>query len=158
MKPFDLKEYNRLVAEGKTPKLVTRDGRSAKIICTDRDNHFQVVALVKGKFTEMVLTYSSKGAYSEGADENPELASEYDLFFADPKPTYRPFNDSKEVMDAVREHGDWIDLGKNEYRQIIAIYPHSKVVVIGTGSCFDFKDLLNCKWVNNGDVCGIKED
>lgn len=35
MKQFDLEAYNRMIAEGKTPKIVSRDGRDVRILCTD---------------------------------------------------------------------------------------------------------------------------
>lgn len=158
MKPFDLEEYNRLVAEGKTPKLVTRDGRSARIICTDKDGDFPLVALIKSEDKELIETYTSKGNYRVGADKNPELASDHDLLFADPEPTYLPFKDAKEVMDAVREHGPWIITLRGAYLQILSISQEVKSIELYECENVGFDELLEYKWADDGSVCGIKED
>lgn len=54
----------------------TRDGRSARILCVDRnDSDFPVVALVSGsKGGQAVIIYPSNGAYGEEHEE-----SYYDL-------------------------------------------------------------------------------
>ena len=49
MKPFNLEEY----LANPNRKIVTRDGRNVRIICTDRkDSDFPIVALVKNKYAE----------------------------------------------------------------------------------------------------------
>jgi len=80
MKQFNLKEY----LANPSRKVVTRDGRSARIICTDRksDLMYNVVALVKfSEFeNEGVYCYSDNGKYLSGRDGN-----DLDLFFAPEK-------------------------------------------------------------------------
>ena len=60
LKPFKLEEY----LANPSRKVVTRDGRSAKIICTDRKNlNYPIVALVENKLTEgeSVVCYTKEG-------------------------------------------------------------------------------------------------
>ena len=78
MKQFNLKEY----LANPSRKVVTRDGKSARIICTDRKSDFNVVALVKfSEFeNERVYCYSDNGKYLSGRDGN-----NLDLFFAPEK-------------------------------------------------------------------------
>lgn len=80
MKHFDLQEY----LKNPDRKLVTRDGRSARIICTDRkgvgvDSPYPIVALIEchdeiGK-TENVMTFTPEGRQRSKSD------SDVDLFF-----------------------------------------------------------------------------
>ena len=87
MKQFNLKEYLTTSA-----KVVTRDGRNVRIICTDRKGtDFPIVGLVTTRDfkTEDIIAYTKDGEYLKGA-------LNYDLFFAPEK---------KE---------GWINLYKNE--------------------------------------------
>lgn len=79
MKQFNLEEY----LKNPTKKVITRDGRSAKIIYTDRKNlNYPIVALVENKLTEgeSILCYTKEGKiYIDNG------LSEADLFFATEK-------------------------------------------------------------------------
>nr|DAI53173.1 MAG TPA: hypothetical protein [Caudoviricetes sp.] len=81
MKPFNLAEY----LKNPYRKIVTRDGRNVRIICTDRNpdkypvenyGNYPIIALVQGDFREDVLCYTKDGLFLLGFKE-PE-----DLFFA----------------------------------------------------------------------------
>ena len=76
MKQFDLQEY----LKNPQKKIVTSDGESARIICTDRNPDYPIVALV-GKKT-IVNCYTKKGKYFGDAVSNSR-----DLFFAPEKKT-----------------------------------------------------------------------
>lgn len=79
MKQFNVDEYNRLKAEGKEPKIVTRDGRDVRILCTDRDNEdYPVIVLIQDdRIYEDIWTYTKDGKFNKyGGD------STVDLFFA----------------------------------------------------------------------------
>lgn len=76
MKQFDLQEY----LKNPQKKIVTSDGESARIICTDRNPDYPIVALV-GKKT-IVNCYTKEGQYFD--DDTP---SSRDLFFAPEKKT-----------------------------------------------------------------------
>ena len=72
MKPFNLKEY----IENPSRKIVTRDGRNVRIICTDRENtYYPSIELVKMKCEEEIAADTKDGEY----DFNNTNA--YELFF-----------------------------------------------------------------------------
>lgn len=71
MRPFNLEEY----LKNPSRKVVMRDGKRARIICTDRLGAFPVIALVKSDKAETVLFYTNTGRIY------PEMPSGYDLFF-----------------------------------------------------------------------------
>ena len=77
MKAFTLEEY----LKDPERKVVTRDGRNARIICTDAKNiKYQVVALVtKSKGQAVLATLDASGKYHSGHN------SHLDLFFAPEK-------------------------------------------------------------------------
>ena len=89
MKPFNLEEY----LANPSRKVVTRDGRKARIICTDKksEDGFSIVALIDNGKDELLETYT-KEEYTYGTS--------YDLFFATDKPkverfdpkTFQPFD------------------------------------------------------------------
>ena len=78
MKEFNLEEY----LENPERKVVTRDGRPVRIICTDRKGATPIIALVNDGLSEEL----GHAFYSDGkifSDEDNEL----DLFFAPTKYT-----------------------------------------------------------------------
>ena len=78
MKPFSLEEY----LKNSDRQVVTRDGRSVRIICTNRlDENYPVIALVNNEFTEKCYSYSEFGKIYKFANRDCEL----DLFFATQK-------------------------------------------------------------------------
>ena len=79
MKQFNLEEY----LKNPSRQVVTRDGRSARICCTDRKSEEQpIVALIASltEDSEYVGTYRKDGIWSTYG-----CASELDLFFAPEK-------------------------------------------------------------------------
>lgn len=76
MKPFNLEEY----LKNPSRKVVTRDGRPARIICTDRKGAKPIIALVNNRLSEELCHafYSNGKVFS---DEDNGL----DLFFASEK-------------------------------------------------------------------------
>lgn len=85
MKRFSLEEYNKHIAEhGEEPKLITRGGRRARIICTNMNSNDTrpIVALVRLGLTEKLYQYTIDGKYLvfDCAE------SDKDLFFADIEP------------------------------------------------------------------------
>ena len=77
MKQFNLEEY----LKNPSKKVVTSDGRSARIVCTDRAlGDFPVLALVMDKSgNEDAYSYKTNGQYNETGISNS------DLFFAPEK-------------------------------------------------------------------------
>lgn len=77
MKPFNLEEY----LKNPSRKVVTRDGRNVRIICTDkRGTNFPIVALVECEDKEETCYYTKKGYWN-----SCEVVSKIDLFFAPEK-------------------------------------------------------------------------
>ena len=75
MKPFSLEEYNK----NPLRKVVTRDGQSVKIHCTDfDDSEYPIIARVEGDAFSTAFT--KDGKYNELGND-----SKYDLFFAPEK-------------------------------------------------------------------------
>lgn len=77
MKQFNLKEY----LENPSRKVVTRDGRNARIICTDKKGVCPIVALIErsdGVAEETVI-------YKENGEVFGTTTTKYDLFFAPEK-------------------------------------------------------------------------
>ena len=78
MKQFNLDEY----LKNPSRKVITRDGRNARIICTDAKNNYPIVALIEmpnGR-ERQPCGYKEDGTYIIG-----ERLSCYDLFFAPKK-------------------------------------------------------------------------
>ena len=76
MRPFSLKEY----LKNPSRKVVTRDGRDARIICTDAKGNFPIIALVEThNDTEVALRLKEDGHFYN-TTEDPR-----DLFFATEK-------------------------------------------------------------------------
>lgn len=88
MKPFNLEEY----LANPSKKVVTRDGRKIRIICTDAKTSYPVIALVESTngTTEQLLSFIKNGKYFDNRS-NAE-----DLFFAPEK------------------HEGWVNIYKNE--------------------------------------------
>lgn len=76
MKQFNLEEY----LKNPSKKVVTRDGKSARIVCTDRvAQEYNLLALVMKDGTESVCVYNTDGCVYK--NETHAL----DLFFAPEK-------------------------------------------------------------------------
>lgn len=77
MKQFNLEEY----LENPSRKIVTRDGRNARIICTDKKGVCPIVALIErsdGVIEETII-------YKENGEVFGTTITKYDLFFAPEK-------------------------------------------------------------------------
>ena len=76
MEQFSLEKY----LENPNRKVVTRDGRSARIICTDGSNKtYPIFALIQNEEYKDVLSYTNDGINVEGSE------SPFDLFFVTEK-------------------------------------------------------------------------
>ena len=77
MKQFNLGEY----LKNPSIKVITRDGRKARIICIDAESNYPIVALIKSTDGSdgYPLRYTVKGEYHPGYEHKE------DLFFAPEK-------------------------------------------------------------------------
>ena len=88
MKAFSLEEY----LKNPKRKVVTRNGRSARIICTDAKGNYPIVVLIEEGGYDNALSYTKDGKLYAGE------SNVYDLFFAPEKHegwvnVYRDFDD-----------------------------------------------------------------
>ena len=76
MKQFNLDEY----LANPSRKVVTRDGKNVRIVCTDKKgNDYPVVALIEWEKVEEACDYTKDGYLNDGH------ITDYDLFFAPEK-------------------------------------------------------------------------
>ena len=78
MKQFSVEKY----LENPNRKVVTRDGRSVRIVCTNRlDENYPVIALVNNEDSERCNSYTTFGKFDGYQNQDCEL----DLFFVPEK-------------------------------------------------------------------------
>lgn len=76
MKQFNLKDY----LANPSLRVVTRDGRNVRIICTDARREYPIIALLEeGDDTDSIESYMPDGTYLQDKTHN------LDLFFAPEK-------------------------------------------------------------------------
>ena len=70
MKQFNLEEY----LKNPTKKVITRDGRNARIICTDAKGNFPIIALVETyNGNETVLRLKENGRFYNDTENSRDL-------------------------------------------------------------------------------------
>ena len=79
MKQFNLEEY----LQNPSRKIVTRDGRNVRVLCTDAKGDYPIVALIAtlDGSIEFVYKFKKDGHFLDNDDNNSNL----DLFFAPEK-------------------------------------------------------------------------
>lgn len=87
MRQFSLEEY----LKNPNQKIVTRTGKSVRIICTNADSEQCVIGLVRLKEEEAAFNYYKDGRHLEKSDSNQ------DLFFAT-KEKECPFREGDKVL------------------------------------------------------------
>ena len=75
MKAFSLEEH----LKNPSKKVVTREGKKVRIICTDARGSYPVVALIEESYYDNALSYTDDGKLYNGE------SNVYDLFFAPEK-------------------------------------------------------------------------
>ena len=77
MRPFSLEEFKKDTSR----RVVTRDGREVRILCTDRRSEFSIIALVfdMTQQEDVVLSFQKDGKYAFRGEQD------LDLFFAPSK-------------------------------------------------------------------------
>ena len=71
MKEFNLNKYLKDLSQ----KVVTKDGRKVRIICTNAKNEFPIIALITNDDKEVLMDYNNNGKVS------PDEMTDLDLFF-----------------------------------------------------------------------------
>ena len=84
MKQFSLEEY----LKNPSLKVITRDGRNARIICTDMRSEFPIVAIIgKEDRDERVDIFTKDGRYYQSTKNSNSFL---DLFFSETKEHFDP--------------------------------------------------------------------
>lgn len=101
MEQFSLEKY----LENPSRKIVTRDGRSVRIICTDANEETPIAALVTvndmGRDKLATALYTKDGRYGGGN-------SHYDLFFADEEERLSEFEKSLSDIIGFWQQGNYV--------------------------------------------------
>lgn len=121
MKEFNLDEY----LKNPNQKVVTRDGREVRIICTDAKGEEPIVALIynKNRDEENVYTYNRDGYFYK--DNNSCL----DLFFA-----------------PIKKEG-WVNVYKDDNTRYIGdIYPSEKEAKENKGDDLYYITTIKIEW------------
>ena len=72
MKQFNLQEY----LANSSQKIMTRNGKEVRIICTNAKNDFPIIALISIDDKETLMDYNNNGELS------PDEMTDFDLFFS----------------------------------------------------------------------------
>ena len=129
MKPFSLEKY----LANRSRKVVTRDGKPVRIICTDaiqvfsdKIGNFPVVALVMGDNNrEFTYSYREDGLYCEGKEYS------CDLFF-----------------DTVKKRG-WVNVymtSEGTHKRTGAIYDTEEEAMKHCIGCSDYIETVSIEW------------
>ena len=80
--PFDI-ELAKKITSGDIPgKVVTRDGKNARIVCFDKKNpDYPIVGLVIRENIEVLASFTSEGIYSKGCSGKNDLMLEIPEYF-----------------------------------------------------------------------------
>lgn len=123
MKPFSLEEY----LKNPFRKLITRDKRKARIICTNKKGNYPIIALIeKNVDNEIVNYYYEDGRTSHINEDN------LDLFFAPEKKegwvnifktdidmfkSGRIYNSKTEAKESIVDEEKYVDTVKIEWEE-----------------------------------------
>ena len=83
--PFNVELAKKITEKSVDGRIVTRDGRNARVICWDKksDSIYNIVALLDEKIMDRILTYTIDGSEVDGKDSDNDLileAPEYMTF------------------------------------------------------------------------------
>ena len=114
MRPFNLEEY----LKNPSRKIVTRDGRNVRVLCTDAKGDYPIVALIAtlDGSIEFVCKFKKDGHFLDNDDNNSNL----DLFFVPEK------------------HERWVNLYKeddNIYASINTFKTKKEAETLSCSSC-----------------------
>lgn len=82
--PFDLDKAKRITNGEMKGRIVTQDGRQARIICFNKEGDYPIVALVKMSFgVERPYVYNKKGMEFDNAMSSLDLYLEFPTYYRD---------------------------------------------------------------------------
>lgn len=142
VKPFSIE------AAKNGAKVVTRDGRTVRIVAYDLDSRYPICAIIRSQEgTEYPEVYLKDGRYDEDGIEN-----NCDLFIEE---EYRPYANADEMDEAIKVHGMFVINRLTDVRQAIIAYSNLEVATSATKQ--SYKAFLNSYTWFDGTPCGVQE-
>lgn len=143
-KPFD---YRKAQAGA---KVVTRDGRTVRIVAYDMENIYPICAIIRSQEgTEYPEVYLKNGCYDED-----EIENSCDLFIEE-ESKYRPYANADEMDEAIKVHGMFIENKEKGRRRAIVAYSEREIETVS--DCEDYESLLKYYTWLDGTTCGVQE-
>lgn len=103
--PFDIELAKKITNGEVKGRIVTRDGHQARIICSDKEGYYSIVALVKKSCgVENIYSYNKEGREFDNGMSLPDLLLEVPTYYKD----YSNFVPQKWQPCLVRENEDEI--------------------------------------------------
>lgn len=131
-------------------KVVTRDGRTVRIVAYDMENIYPICAIIRSQEgTEYPEVYLKNGCYDEDGIEN-----NCDLFIEE-ESKYRPYANADEMDEAIKVHGMFVINRLTDVRQAIIAYSNLEVATSATKQ--SYKAFLNSYTWFDGTPCGAQE-
>lgn len=131
-------------------KVVTRDGRTARIVAYDLDSRYPICAIIRAQNgSEYPEVYLKSGRYDEDGIEN-----DCDLFIEE-ESKYRPYANADEMDEAIKVHGMFVINRLTDVRQAIIAYSNLEVATSATKQ--SYKAFLNSYTWFDGTPCGVQE-
>lgn len=131
-------------------KVVTRDGRTVRIVAYDMDCRYPICAIIRSQEgTEYPEVYLKNGCYDEDGIEN-----NCDLFIEE-ESKYRPYANADEMDEAIKVHGMFVINRLTDVRQAIIAYSNLEVATSATKQ--SYKAFLNSYTWLDGTTCGVQE-
>lgn len=133
-------------------KVVTRDGRTVRIVAYDLDSRYPICAIIRAQNgSEYPEVYLKSGRYDEDGIEN-----NCDLFIEE-ESKYRPYANADEMDEAIKEHGHgmYVVNRLTDVRQAIIAYSNLEVATSATKQ--SYKAFLNSYTWFDGTPCGVQE-
>lgn len=142
--PFDIEKAQA------GAKVVTRDGRTVRIVAYDMENIYPICAIIRSQEgTEYPEVYLKDGRYDEDGIEN-----NCDLFIEE-ESKYRPYANADEMDEAIKVHGMFVINRLTDVRQAIIAYSNLEVATSATKQ--SYKAFLNSYTWLDGTTCGVQE-
>lgn len=142
--PFDIEKAQA------GAKVVTRDGRTVRIVAYDLDSRYPICAIIRAQNgSEYPEVYLKSGRYDEDGIEN-----DCDLFVEE-ESKYRPYANADEMDEAIKVHGMFVINRLTDVRQAIIAYSNLEVATSATKQ--SYKAFLNSYTWFDGTPCGVQE-
>lgn len=140
--PFDIEKSQA------GAKVVTRDGRTVRIVAYDMDCRYPICAIIRSQEgTEYPEVYLKNGCYDEDGIEN-----NCDLFIEE---EYRPYANADEMDEAIKVHGMFVINRLTDVRQAIIAFSNLEVATSATKQSYNA--FLNSYTWLDGTPCGVQE-